>query len=62
MGLFSLDSLRDEAKTFPHSEDMSINWESFPSHAKKKETVNGLWTNPFKAPHGLLDLLGTHLF
>jgi len=39
---------------------MSINGKGLSSHAKKKETVNGLWSNALEATQRLLDLFGTH--
>ena len=61
MCLFRAHSLRDETQPFPRSEDMGIHWESFSSHAKKKETVNGFGADPFQAPHGSLDFFRIHL-
>ena len=62
MCLFSTHSLRDEAKTLPHSEDMSIHWESFSTHAKKKETVDGFGADPFQVANGFLNFIRIHLF
>jgi hypothetical protein len=62
MGFFSLNLVWNEADTLPNSEDMRINGKGFSSHAKKKETVNGFWTDPFEASHGSLDFFRTHLF
>jgi len=39
---------------------MSVNGKGLSSHAKKKETVNGLWSNALEATQHLLDLFGTH--
>jgi hypothetical protein len=62
MGFFCIDSFLDDTETFSHSEDMGINWEGFPSHAKKKETVDGFGTDPFQASHGFFDFFRTHPF
>jgi len=60
MGLLCIHSLWNEAETFSYSEDMSVNGKGLSSHAKKKETVNGLWSNALEATQRLLDLFGTH--
>jgi hypothetical protein len=61
MGLFCMDSFRDETEALSHPEDMRVNRKGFPSHAKEKETVDRFWTNPFEASKGLLNFFRTHL-
>jgi len=62
VGSFSIDLLSNKTKTFPNSEDVGIDWEGFPPHAKKKETMDSFWTNPFELFKGLVNLFGIHLF
>ena len=56
MSPFRIHMMRDEAKALPYPEDMRVDWKRLPSYAKKKETMNCLWANPFEASHYLFDL------
>lgn len=61
MGLLCVHPLWDEAKMLPNPEDMCVDRKGLPSHAKKKETMNCLWTNAFEISNRFFDLFGTHL-
>jgi len=57
MGFFCICPFWDETKPFSNPEDMGVNRKGFSPQTKKKETVNGLRSNSFEVPHGLLDFL-----
>ena len=61
MGLFRIHLLRDETKAFPNPEDMRIDRKRLPPQPKEEEAMDGLGTDPFESPEGLLDLSRPHL-
>jgi len=61
MRLLCVHPLRNEAETCPDPEHMGVDREGFSSKAKKEETVNGLWPNPFKTSYRFVNLAGFHL-
>ena len=62
VGLFRIESIRNETKALAHPENVGIDGKCLPVEAEQEEAVNGLGADPLEAPECFFDLFGVHLF